>query len=153
MIRRCGQCGAEYERGPQSIYCSRTCAVKAGNQRRLRKVRVDARCDFCDTPFQSENYQTLYCSKPCKSRAADLRRRLKIYDISKVEYTALLEKQKHRCGVCGCHLTFGKAFIDHDHQTNAVRGILCNSCNLGIGLLGDTFEAVRRATEYLRRSR
>lgn len=40
--------------------------------------------------------------------------------------------------------------LDHDHLTGVFRGWLCNKCNLGIGLLGDTAESVEKAVTYLR---
>lgn len=42
--------------------------------------------------------------------------------------------------------------LDHCHETNAFRGWLCSNCNLGIGKLGDTVEALQRALDYLKRS-
>lgn len=42
--------------------------------------------------------------------------------------------------------------LDHDHVTNAFRGWLCHNCNLGIGRLGDTIEALERAIAYLKRA-
>ena len=39
--------------------------------------------------------------------------------------------------------------VDHDHKTQRVRGMLCHGCNKGIGMLGDTLEAVLAAVEYL----
>jgi hypothetical protein len=40
-------------------------------------------------------------------------------------------------------------FVDHDHATGALRGILCNLCNSGIGALGDSVEGLREALRYL----
>ena len=53
------------------------------------------------------------------------------------------------CDCCGrvCRLQ-----VDHDHQTGALRGLLCGSCNRGIGLLpGDSLEGVLLAAAYLSR--
>lgn len=41
---------------------------------------------------------------------------------------------------------------DHCHKTGWFRGWLCNACNTGIGLLGDSMEALERALLYLRRA-
>lgn len=38
---------------------------------------------------------------------------------------------------------------DHDHQTMQFRGVLCRSCNKAIGQLGDTYESVQKALNYL----
>ena len=46
-----------------------------------------------------------------------------------------------------CHLQ-----VDHDHATGLFRGWLCSSCNLGLGKIGDTIEAVERLLAYLKRA-
>ncbi len=42
--------------------------------------------------------------------------------------------------------------LDHCHATGKFRGWLCGPCNLSIGQLGDTVQALERATAYLRRA-
>jgi hypothetical protein len=54
------------------------------------------------------------------------------------------------CAICESPLTGGyKVHIDHDHDTNIVRGILCKSCNNGIGFLKDSPAILRKAAIYL----
>lgn len=70
------------------------------------------------------------------------------------EYEALIKKQKNRCGCCG-NKPSGRNVslcIDHDHKTNQIRGLLCSRCNVGIGKLGDTLEAIQNALNYLKRA-
>jgi len=38
----------------------------------------------------------------------------------------------------------------HCHTTGKIRGVLCPNCNRGIGMLGDTAEAVQKAVNYLK---
>jgi predicted Zn-dependent protease len=45
-----------------------------------------------------------------------------------------------------------KKKVDHCHKTGQVRGILCNICNLGIGLLNDSVEIIESALNYLKNS-
>ena len=54
-------------------------------------------------------------------------------------------KQK-RCWICGCDK---KLVIDHDHNTNIVRGRLCSVCNSAIGYFKDDIKLLRRAIKYL----
>jgi len=42
--------------------------------------------------------------------------------------------------------------LDHDHRTGKFRGWLCHDCNTSIGKLGDTFDGVMRAADYLKRA-
>lgn len=69
------------------------------------------------------------------------------YRITPEEYEALLKK----CMICG--ETKGKLCVDHDHITKKVRGILCDSCNISVGRLGDTIEHIEKVLEYLRNAR
>lgn len=52
------------------------------------------------------------------------------------------------CECCG--KVFSKTpRLDHDHATGAFRGWLCDTCNRGIGMFGDTLAGVMRAVNYL----
>ena len=71
------------------------------------------------------------------------------YGITTKEYNTLLDAQDGVCAIC-----FGgnnrKLCVDHDHDTGKVRGLLCDKCNLGIGMLGDKVDALQRAIDYLK---
>ncbi|MCP4994783.1 MAG: hypothetical protein GY934_13530 [Gammaproteobacteria bacterium] len=41
--------------------------------------------------------------------------------------------------------------VDHCHRTHAIRGLLCRTCNSGIGLLKDDPTIVAKAAAYLRK--
>jgi len=70
-----------------------------------------------------------------------------VYGITAAEWDAFLDRQHGVCPIC--RTTPERWTVDHDHSTGAVRGLLCGSCNLGIGHLGDDVERLRRAVRYL----
>lgn len=76
----------------------------------------------------------------------------KVYGISWEEYQKILKRQDGKCGICPSELTTSiKPHLDHDHKTGEVRGILCQGCNMGIGLLKEDVEILRNALKWLER--
>jgi len=74
----------------------------------------------------------------------------KRYGIDINIYNQMLEKQNGGCAICGGQTTNGRnLYIDHDHKSGVIRGLLCNRCNSGIGLLNDDVEIIKRALLYL----
>ena len=85
------------------------------------------------------------------------RRAENLYGISPDEYQLLLETQNGRCGICGTddpgagHSPYLRFVVDHDHETDEVRGLLCNRCNLAIGQFDDSADLMVSALLYLLR--
>lgn len=69
------------------------------------------------------------------------------YGLEPEEYDRLLADQGGVCAIC--REPGLKLVVDHDHQTGAVRGLLCADCNIGIGRLKDNPGYLRAAAEYL----
>lgn len=69
--------------------------------------------------------------------------------LSPEEYNMLLQHQGGVCAVCG-RKSRERLVIDHDHSSGRVRGLLCNPCNLGLGLFKDDQKRFLAAVEYLR---
>ena len=78
------------------------------------------------------------------------------YGITLEEYDRLFFLQSGRCAICGGEETstikgvVKRLSVDHCHDTGRIRGLLCNSCNRGIGLLKDSVEVLSSAIEYLK---
>lgn len=71
------------------------------------------------------------------------------YGITMVEALDLLNSQGGGCALCKIDLDEKTMNVDHCHKNGHVRGILCGKCNTGIGLLGDTHEALLEAASYV----
>jgi hypothetical protein len=65
----------------------------------------------------------------------------------------LAKKQNNACAICGrVDETDGKSLaLDHDHETQTIRGLLCMRCNTGIALLGEEPTVLLQAVKYLRK--
>ena len=74
------------------------------------------------------------------------------YGIELEDVESLWKAQDCKCAICLCPIILGGkagAKVDHCHATGVVRGILCSTCNTGIGSLGDSPTRLRAAALYL----
>lgn len=73
------------------------------------------------------------------------------------DYERMLDEQGHVCAICKKPETAtrdGKVrglAVDHCHKTGAIRGLLCNACNSGLGYFNDNTNAINRAADYIER--
>lgn len=93
-------------------------------------------------------------ANPEHDKAIHRRKGLRKYNLTLERYNELLAAQDNKCAICGFNKQIGdrNLGVDHDHETGRVRGLLCHSCNVGIGHLGDGAEGVARALTYLQRT-
>ena len=71
---------------------------------------------------------------------------MRTYGISVEDVDAMLASQHGVCAICQ---TAPAIHVDHDHQTDKVRGLLCFRCNAALGQLGDDPLVLRRAARYV----
>ena len=96
-------------------------------------------CKPCHNARGKETYERLYGS----TRHYHLKRR---YGIGADEFDELVRQQGGVCAICG---RADPEHVDHDHETGAVRGILCFNCNGGFGQFRDSIDALLSAASYL----
>src|SRR5436305_14191310 len=89
-------------------------------------------------------YQRSYRARPERKiadRAGHLKRK---FGLTLEQYDELLASQSGGCAICGDAPEAGTSLhIDHDHETGAVRGLLCVRCNNALGQLKEDSELVR----------
>lgn len=81
-----------------------------------------------------------------------LAQRVRKYGLTAEEYKQLIDKQDGKCAICGASIgnTEGdRLYVDHDHATGKVRGLLCSNCNLGLGKFQDSVQLLQKAILYL----
>lgn len=113
--------------------------------------------------FYNNKAQTNGKSSACKNCTDIINRRGRIgaYGLTQEQFDNLLKEQDGRCAICQRAFTNTLLpSIDHDHsccpskkqgdrpQTlcgRCIRGLLCKSCNTGLGMFNDDFERLRSA--------
>ena len=68
-------------------------------------------------------------------------------------FNKLLEKHGGKCAICFREPTKrqlgGVLYVDHNHSTGEIRGLLCGNCNAGLGMFGDNINSLKNAVHYL----
>ncbi len=91
-----------------------------------------------------------------KSEHDSLLRRFREHGLTLDQYHSRMESQDFRCAICGTvpeNNNYGGSHdgfhIDHSHVTGRVRGLLCDTCNVGIGMLQDSADICKKAAAYI----
>lgn len=145
----------EHERTCKVEGCERTRVGGGdGTYCAMHRRRMDRHGEVGEAAPERAPFNEAVWSQPNVRRQKKL---MEQYGLTVEQYDELLLKQNGRCAICqGTHHRFTRAksdrpfCIDHDHETGAVRGLLCSHCNRGIGLLGDDPAVVEAAAQYLR---
>jgi hypothetical protein len=126
------------------------------NRDRNRKDGLNPWCKVCQNastrkatdPEKHRQKMVAYrASDPSRSKNYNLKYR---YGIDQKSVTRLLEAQGGACVICQSPLI--RMTVDHDHLTGRVRGLLCFSCNSGLGCFKDNPKLLQAAKDYLARS-
>lgn len=104
-------------------------------------------------PLPDKRYKHSVPQKPIRVAKTDAERlRKSKWGLTPDQYDALLSAQDHKCPICGgslLEINPKYRHIDHNHTTGEIRGVLCHSCNMGIGCLKDSQELLQSAINYL----
>lgn len=77
----------------------------------------------------------------------------KKYGLTLDQYDEMVQRQSGLCALCRRPPLRTNLAVDHDHSTGAIRMLLCDLCNQGLGCLKDDPELLRRAAEYIEKFR
>lgn len=132
----------------ERVYYRQSANLAAERQRRyLSKPEVKERRNKYYQEYP--NKEAVRLSKKRSARKILLQ---KEYGLTLEDYEKILAEQQGYCKICGIHESeLSRVLsVDHCHETNEVRGLLCGNCNAGIGLLKDSPDILLKAVNYLR---
>jgi len=126
-------------------YCPKCKKVKDLDEFSTMKVRgkIASHCRECNREMLNEYYDTengkkikkqQYVRNKTTYKNSTLKRK---FGISLDEYNQILIKQGGGCAICGKTEKENKKMlaVDHCHETNKNRSLLCSSCNICIGFI------------------
>lgn len=128
----------EYFSRPEVIIRSKVRNLQRKDKRKLYKKTEKGKT--AENRYRRKNYEKSGFDKRLISR----------YGITREQYDKMILFQN---GVCAISMVQKeeKLYVDHDHFTGNVRGLLCGSCNRALGLLKDSPEFLLKAIQYLRK--
>ena len=78
---------------------------------------------------------------------------LQEYNLTQKSYDKLLLEQNYQCKICFSKFMDNKRkslCVDHNHKTGEVRGLLCGTCNIVLGLVKEDQVRLLRSIQYLK---
>lgn len=116
--------------------CCKICNhIKQRDKRKLNPIKEKEKNkkQYLNSRERRINYAREYRKKyPEKTRATNWKSK---YNLTPDDFYNKLNNQNNKCAICERDMNdYGKIFcVDHSHETNKVRGLLCDPCNYGLG--------------------
>jgi hypothetical protein len=139
--------------------CEQSKTLSEFGKDKTKKFGVSAYCKSC----ANENRKTNYKKSPekekeklreyyAKNKSSFRKYSLKaLYGLSEDQFEDMKHNQDYACKICRTHEKNLKRglFVDHCHETNRVRGLLCQSCNTMLGNAKDNILVLQAGIAYL----
>ena len=117
-------------------------------KRRNKKYREN---NMEEIKSKAEDYRNMPKNKEKKKSYMRDWKLMNAYGLTPQDWDDMYISQGGSCAICGTHQSNLKKrlHVDHCHDTGKVRGLLCMSCNNGIGSMKDNIEILANAIKYL----
>jgi hypothetical protein len=170
MKKRCSRCRKSFlkrKSGPARFgnnhsqkYCGSVCRRKAANEQHCRYAHSKKGLTVRKRHEKSNKRKHYYAAYRKKHHVhlntiKQKSRRLRQYGLTPAQFEALLKKQNYCCAICKrpfkkIQSTHDPRNVDHCHKTKKVRGVLCLTCNYGLGFFQDEPRRLKNALRYLK---
>lgn len=151
MTKQCTKC---FEVKSKEDFAKRTKNEKESLQSHCKSCNKEYRLSRKDKEKEyRKGYRERFKKKnPTYSKNKNL---MYSYGITFDEYQDLILQQKGTCAIC--NLQTDLLVVDHDHSccpgpkscSKCIRGLLCRTCNLGLGYFKDNNQYMKNAVNYL----
>jgi len=124
----------------------KTKSLRTAEAKEVRKIHYNLNKEI------SSNYHKNKNANPEVKYKLKEKHLLKTYDLSLKDLEQLRTDQKFKCAICKKHeddCSRKTLFVDHNHNTGKIRGLLCSQCNSALGLFYDNIEVIKAAINYL----
>lgn len=147
-MKKCGKCGET--KAPADFYKNRS-----------HKDGLQHWCKTCWKAYGSSEakkrqVREYRLNSETSAKRRDYHRKWQLatkYGLTLDQFHEMLEAQDFCCAICGAHqlVCHNGLYVDHDHRTKKVRGLLCKECNAGLGHFQDKNELLLKAARYVQR--
>lgn len=175
MAKPCNGCGGPKPAGQGRRFCD-TClpaALEATRQRQLaawrqryqrykqdpewleverERIRERDRRLAQDPAWATARAEKRRARRQANPQADQVIYRRRTYGLEPEDFEAMFRSQQGLCAICTKSLGPGsKTHIDHNHNTGAVRELLCHNCNPLIGHAKESISVLEAAIRYLKK--
>jgi hypothetical protein len=130
----------------QCIRCKKKKCLEDFYKNSTTKDQRQKECKQCNTERKKE----WYVSEKGKKSSANTKLKAR-FGITLDQYEEMYKQQDGKCLICGATESIHghRLAVDHCHTTLKIRGLLCKSCNVGLGNFYEKPELLRNAAKYI----
>ena len=138
-------CNICYEEKPYSEFYRKSASVDGYKHQ----------CKVCTNKDSRARYYANREERLVKQRLIQRTYTAKKRGLTPEDLAAMYERANNSCQICGIsEEEHGRALaIDHCHTNGHARGLLCKTCNVGLGNFKDSKALMRKAMDYLDETR
>lgn len=110
------------------------------------KIKYDANPDYYKE--KTKNFEVSKEKKYSYNKKFKLKQK---YNLTIEEYEGMQKQQDYKCKICNRSFTDKVVpYVDHCHKSGKIRGLLCITCNSGLGMANDDIKILSNMINYLK---